>query len=87
MSLVNAFEAPAQPHGDTSLVADSVIKLDRHWNALREMYPDQQGFPFATVLGGVGSLDSLDEDAIVGSVPEVIGGVHETMQDLQEESD
>jgi CRISPR system Cascade subunit CasC len=79
MSLVNAFELPAQPHNGTSLVADSIQKIDKHWKALANMYPDQNGDAYACLLQGTGSLDALD-DARVDSVNDVIGGVRSSLQ-------
>jgi CRISPR system Cascade subunit CasC len=79
MSLVNAFEEPAQPTDEGSLVQNSIQKIDQHWGALTGMYPNQKGEAYACILQGNGTLDSL-KDARVDSVNDVIGGVRSSLQ-------
>ena len=75
MSLVNAFERPAEAQNGTSLVTDSIDKLERHWSSMNEMYGDSGYRAFAAVDGGAGATPTLDKDAQVEtglSIPKLI---------------
>lgn len=74
MSLVNAFEKPARPHGDTSLVEDSVAKLDNHWKELTTMYGDEGVQAFLAMLDSAGSVEHLAGYRVPG-INELVSGV------------
>ena len=77
-SLANAFVQPVQPEPD-GLVAASVRALDRHWDALVDMYGDSGARPFVKVAKDVGGLDVLAPHA-VDDVPAVVDGVAAALQ-------
>jgi CRISPR system Cascade subunit CasC len=41
ISLVDAFEKPVRPSYDSSLIEESIERLDIHWESMTEMYGDQ----------------------------------------------
>ena len=77
-SLANAFAQPVQP-GAEGIVTESVRQLDRHWDALVDMYGDGRAHVFVKVAKDVGGLDALADHA-VANVPKVVDGVTGALQ-------
>jgi CRISPR system Cascade subunit CasC len=73
VSLANAFEKPARPNGERSLVEDAVARLGAHWQALRTMYGLDGEAAFA-LLDGAGDPGALGSDGAVRceSVPALL---------------
>lgn len=59
MSLVNAFEKPARPLKEKSLLQNSVTKLDGHWASLTDMYGTEGAEVFLAMLDDAGAVDAL----------------------------
>jgi CRISPR system Cascade subunit CasC len=77
-SLANAFALPVEPGGE-GIVAESVKRLDRHWDALVDMYGDGGAQVFIKVAKDVGGLDTLTPHA-VANVPAIVQGVADALQ-------
>ena len=76
-SLANAFAQPVEPVGD-GLIAESVKRLDQHWDALVDMYGDQGSSVFVKVAKDVGGLDTLAGHA-VPNVPALVSGITDAL--------
>lgn len=60
MSLVNAFEKPIQPDEERSLMDNSIIALNKHWQDLNKMYGKVSDENiFVGVLGGIEQMSEL----------------------------
>jgi CRISPR system Cascade subunit CasC len=93
MSLVNAFEDPARPQNGTSLVQDSVSKLDRHWGEMTSMYGSKESDAFLAMLDSAGSVDNLEpvrvetengQGEIEALVQQVTGALEDAANDQTE---
>jgi CRISPR system Cascade subunit CasC len=82
VSLVDAFENPVAPKGNTSLLENTVSKLDRHWAELTKMYGEKsvvfKGIVTRTQLSQqlqhlasveMPSVEELLKDAIAAAFP------------------
>jgi CRISPR system Cascade subunit CasC len=96
MSLVNAFEDPARPQNGTSLVQDSVSKLDRHWGEMTSMYGSKESDAFLAMLDSAGSVDNLEparietengQGEIEALVHQVIGALEDAANDQTEDGE
>lgn len=77
-SLANAFAQPVEP-GSDGIVTESVKRLDRHWDALVDMYGNGGAQVFVKVARDVGGLDALTPHA-AANVPAVVQGVTEALK-------
>lgn len=77
-SLANAYAQPVEPGGD-GLVAESVQRLDQHWDALVDMYGDRDARAFVKVAKDAGTLSALSPHA-VANVPAIVSGVTDALQ-------
>ncbi len=77
-SLANAFANPVAPGGD-GIVAESVRRLDGHWDALVDMYGDGGARVFVKVAKDVGGLGTLAPHA-VANVPALVAGVTDALK-------
>ena len=77
-SLANAFAQPVEPGGD-GLIAESVKRLDEHWDALEDMYGDRGARVFVKVAKDAGSLSAL-ADHQAENVPALVEGVSGALQ-------
>lgn len=80
MSLVNAFEKPARPVGEQSLLQNSVTKLDDHWASLTSMYGTEGADVFLAMLDEAGTVDAL-ESVRQPSVEDLVQGVTGALAD------
>jgi len=78
-SLANAFVNPVAPGGERGIVAESVRRLDQHWEALVDMYGDGDSRVFVKVAKDVGGLQHLAPHG-VANISALVEGVTDSLR-------
>lgn len=64
VSLANAFENPAKPHGDLSLTDDAINKLCKYYSDLKRMYTFNGKSAFVSINKELSGIETLRNDEV-----------------------